>query len=201
MDNWFVVVDGKPAGPYQFDELKSLGIVPGTFVKTNLMDDYKEAHEIPELRELLGFKKRITLPQYFATLDMRLLAAAIDYFLISASYLLTCLIIVPFADGQSFRIIVLASGIIIIPLAKIIYAIKMEASAKQGTYGKFWLGLKVCDEKGLPIDIQKSIARNLAKLISKATLGVGYVMGFFHKKQQCIHDTIAGTLVVKARLM
>jgi uncharacterized RDD family membrane protein YckC len=32
-------------------------------------------------------------------------------------------------------------------------------------------------------------------------LGVGYLLNFFNKKQQCLHDMIAGTLVMKDRLM
>jgi len=30
---------------------------------------------------------------------------------------------------------------------------------------------------------------------------VGYIICFFNKKQQCLHDMIAGTLVVKDRLL
>ena len=44
------------------------------------MDDYKEAHDVPELCELLGIKTHVREPQYFASLDVRLLAIIIDYF-------------------------------------------------------------------------------------------------------------------------
>jgi uncharacterized RDD family membrane protein YckC len=43
--------------------------------------------------------------------------------------------------------------------------------------------------------------RNLSKIISTGTIGLGYMMGFFDKKQQCLHDKIAGTLVIKDRLI
>lgn len=198
---WIIVVDGKPTGPYTFEDLKNLGIRPGTFVKTASMDDYKEAHEIAELRELFGFKKRTTLPQYFATLDIRLLAVVIDYFIISAIYTILALFAVTMVDQQFVRIAISVSGLVLIPISKIIYAAIMEASPKQGTYGKFWLGLSVCDEQGLRISTGKSWKRNLAKILSSATLGIGYLSGFFNKKQQCLHDTIAGTLVVKGRLL
>ncbi|MDF3076747.1 MAG: hypothetical protein K0S09_636 [Sphingobacteriaceae bacterium] len=201
MDEWFVVIDGKPAGPYTFEQIRSLGIVPGTFVKTAAMDDYKEAHEIAELRELFGFKRRITLPQYFATLDIRLLAVALDYFIITIVYAFLAVIAVAFVSGQFLRLAISASGLVLIPLSKMIYAIIMEASPRQATYGKFWLGLKVCDERGMAISFGQSLVRNLAKILSMATLGIGYVSGFFNKKQQCLHDTIAGTLVVKGRLL
>ena len=58
---YFLVINGKPEGPFTIDELKEHQIKPGDFVKTATMDDYKEAHEITELRELFGFQKQILL--------------------------------------------------------------------------------------------------------------------------------------------
>ncbi|MBM3402605.1 MAG: DUF4339 domain-containing protein, partial [Bacteroidetes bacterium] len=43
MKDYFVVIDGKPTGPYSLEQLQGLKIKPGTFVKTEDMDDYKEA--------------------------------------------------------------------------------------------------------------------------------------------------------------
>ena len=201
MEAWYVVIDGKPTGPYTFEELKNVAVKPGTFLKTSAMDDYKEAHELPEIRALFNFKHHITLPQYFATLDLRLLAVMIDYVIITAIYCLLAVIIVSFSQAQFFKIIVSAAGFILIPLIKFIYASIMEASAKQGTYGKFWLGIKVSDEQGLPVTLSRSFFRNAAKLLSSLTLGIGYLIGFFDKRQQCLHDRIAGTMVIKDRLV
>jgi uncharacterized RDD family membrane protein YckC len=77
----------------------------------------------------------------------------------------------------------------------------MEASPRQGTWAKVLLGLKVSDEKGNPITFSRSLIRNLSKILSTGTLGLGYLMGFFTKRQQCLHDLVAGTLVVKDRLI
>jgi hypothetical protein len=54
LKTYLVVVEGKPQGPFSIEELKQLNIQPGTFVKSPDLDDYKEAHELAELRELLG---------------------------------------------------------------------------------------------------------------------------------------------------
>jgi hypothetical protein len=78
--NYTVVINGKPEGPYEFEQLKTLAIKPGTFIRKPGMDDYKEAHEFEELRELFGFRYQQTAPQYFASFDQRLLASIIDYF-------------------------------------------------------------------------------------------------------------------------
>jgi len=201
MKDYIVVVNGKPTGPHSAEQLKVLKIKPGTFVKTEDMDDYKEAHDVPELCEFLGIKGHVREPQYFASLDVRLLAIIIDYFIIFAIYCVIAIIVVLFIDEKQLRIIVSLAGLAIIPISKIIYSIIMEASERQGTWGKILMGLKVSDEKGAPITFGRSLIRNLSKIISTATIGFGYMMGFFDKKQQCLHDKIAGTLVIKDRLI
>jgi uncharacterized RDD family membrane protein YckC len=87
-----------------------------------------------------------------------------------------------------------------IPLVNFVYHIVMESSAKQATYGKQILRIKVCDMEGNPIDAGKAIGRNVCKLFSNITGGIGYLLSFFNKQQQCLHDMMAGTLVVKERL-
>ena len=201
MKQYTVVIKGKPEGPYSFEQLKELKIKPGTFVRTEGMDDYKEAHEIPELCELLGIKAQIRKPQYFASLDVRLLAIIIDYFLVFAIYCVLATVVVLFISERENKIVVALAGLAIIPFVKMIYSIISEASVRQGTYGKVLMGLKVCDESGMPITLGISIVRNLSKLICVATLGLGYAYGFFDKKQQGIHDKIAETLVIKDRLI
>jgi uncharacterized RDD family membrane protein YckC len=201
MKEYLVVIDGKPNGPYPLEELKALKVKAGTFVKTEGMDDYKEAHEIPELCYFLGLKHQVSLPQYFAGLDIRLLAVIIDYFIIFAIYCIIALIIVLFIQERELKIIVVLAGLTIIPIVKFIYSIVMEASPRQATWGKVLMGLKICDEQGNTISFSRALIRNLSKIISTGTLGLGYLIGFFNKKQQCLHDLIASTLVVKERLV
>lgn len=198
---YFVVINGKPQGPYPLEQLAELRLQPSSFVKTPEMDDYKEAHELPELRELLGFKKRTTSPQYFATLDVRLLAVMIDYLILFAIYAALAVVAIAFLDEKILQVAVSVSGLLLLPVVRIPYSIVMESSARQGTFGKSFLGLKVTDENGDRLTAGQATSRNLGKLISKLTLGIGYLSGFFDKKQQCLHDKIAHTLVIKDRLM
>jgi uncharacterized RDD family membrane protein YckC len=196
-----LVINGKPEGPFTVDELKKRGIRSNDFVRTEGMDDYKEVHEMPELREAFNFRRQTVAPQYFAAFDQRLLASVIDWFMISFGYVVIAIIGVVATDNRIIRVAIGVSLLILIPLTKIIYHIIMEASAKKATYGKQLLKIKVCDIEGNRLAISHSIWRNLAKVFSVATIGIGYLMSFFNKRQQCLHDMVTDTIVMKDRLV
>lgn len=196
-----IVINGKPQGPYHLEELKDLTIVPGTFVRKPGMDDYKEAHEFPELRAFLGFNFQQTAPQYFASFDQRLLAWAIDYFLLLLIYIFCVLVSFAFIDDQQQRLVVAFSFLPVLPLLKLIYGSIAEASARQATIGKRLLTIKVTDLGGSRISMANSFGRNLAKILSTLPFCFGYLYSFLNKKQQCWHDVITETLVVKDRLI
>lgn len=165
------------------------------------MDDYKEAHEFPELRALFGFSYEQTAPQYFASFDQRLLAAVIDYFILFLVYIVVVLCCFVFVNGQGERISFALLLLPLIPVFKFIYGVFAEASAKQGTIGKILLSIKVTDMGGARVSIGLSFLRNLGKVLSVAPLFFGYLYSFLNKKQQCFHDVAAGTLVIKDRLI
>ncbi|MCC8424108.1 RDD family protein [Mucilaginibacter sp. UR6-11] len=196
---YILVINGKPEGPYSLDELRELGIKPGDFVKTDAMDDYKEAHEVAELRQLFGFQKQALL-QYFGSFDQRATAAVIDWFLVSTVCSVLAFIVTIFLSNKIALIAVALSLLVIIPIVNLIYHIVMESSAKQGAYGKQILKIRVCDMQGDRISVNHAAGRNFAKVLSVLTLGIGYLYCFFNKQQQCLHDVVAGTLVVKDRL-
>lgn len=201
-DEYLVVIGGKPQGPFFKDQLKDLEISPDTFVKTRGMADYKEAREVAELCDLMGFKhSAIPAPQYYAGIDSRLLAVAIDYILVLFVYVLLLIVMVSFVESQYLRVAFSLTGIPLIPVTKIIVGVFMEASERQGTFGKSWLGIKVTDEQGNRISFSRSLSRNLFKIVPVLTLGIGYLTGFFNRRQQCLHDIMAGTLVIKDRLV
>ncbi len=197
---YLLVINGRPEGPFSLAQLKSLNIRPGDFVKTPAMDDYKEAHEVAELRELLGFSKQSVVPQYFGSFDQRLLASALDWLFVSGFCVIPALLLILFISDKELRILIALSLLLIIPLVKLIYHIIMEHSARQATFGKQILRIKVCDMDGNRISFARSAGRNFAKIFSVLTLFTGYVLCFFTKQQQCLHDMIAGTLVMKDRL-
>ncbi|MGF7081755.1 RDD family protein [Mucilaginibacter sp. UYCu711] len=199
MSMYTLVINGKPEGPYTLDELKALKIKPGDFVKTDAMDDYKEVHEVAELRQLFGFQKQALL-QYFGSFDQRATAAVIDWFLVSTACAVLAFIVTIFLSNKIALIAVALSLLVIIPIVNLVYHIVMESSAKQGTYGKQILKIRVCDMQGDRISTSHAAGRNFAKVLSVLTLGIGYLYCFFNKQQQCLHDRVAETLVIKDRI-
>ncbi|RDC56077.1 RDD family protein [Pedobacter chinensis] len=196
-----VVINGKPQGPYSLADLKDLNIKPNTFIRKPGMDDYKEAHAISELRELLGFKYQKTAPQYFAAFDQRLLASVIDHFLIFAIYSIVILLSFIFIEGKDQRIMAYLIPFPSVFIFKLIYGSFAEASAAQATIGKKLLNIKVTDLEGTRISFGRSLARNLSKILSVIPVFFGYLYSFLNKKNQCWHDIAADTLVIKDRLI
>ncbi len=196
-----VVINGKPEGPYGLNELPDLKIKPDTFIRTPGMDDYKEAHEFEELRAFLGFRYQQTAPQYFASFDQRLMASVIDYFFLLIGYVVIVLLVYLFVDQKIFRIGTALVLLILVPVAKFIYSSIAEASVKQGTIGKRLMDITVTDMIGNRLSISTSFARNFAKILSVLPFFIGYLYCFLNKKNQCLHDVIVETLIVKQRLV
>ena len=78
-----------------------------------------------------------------------------------------------------------------------LYHALMEASRYQGTVGKLVLGLIVTDEQYRPISFWRATGRYFGMIVSAIILGIGYLMAAFTARKQCLHDKMAGTLVVK----
>ena len=195
-----LVINGKPAGPFTLTDLKEQKIKPDSFLRKPGMDDYKEAHEFSEIRELFHFNQQFTLPQYFAGFDLRMLADAIDWFIIFGIMAIVELLIVVFLNNQTKTLITISSGLLLMPFFKFFYHIYMEYY-RQATIGKGLMNIKVTNMQGLKPSFQEVFLRNLGKVLSTLTLFFGYFYLFLNKKQQTLHDKIANTLVIKDRLI
>ena len=76
------------------------------------------------------------------------------------------------------------------------YAI-MESSNLQATLGKLAMGIKVTDLEGNRITFGRASGRHFAKIISRMTAYIGYMLAAFTERKQALHDLIAGCLLLK----
>ena len=161
---FFVVVHGKPLGPFSFQEIEKMHLKPSDFLKTTDSKDFKELREIPELCEFIAIPYQPSFPQYFATMDMRLLAWAIDFLI---SFVLFCLFIfVPilfFALPENRMQFTLIGLLSVFPI-HFFMNVFMESSEQQGSFGKKLLKIKVCDTKGFRISLGRSFLRNVLNI-------------------------------------
>jgi uncharacterized RDD family membrane protein YckC len=133
----------------------------------------------------------------YAGFWIRALAYAADMAILTLVLLLLAL---PFAfmggAGMALYGLIAAVG----PIA---YFAWLQASSREATIGKQLCGLKVRHE-GEQISLLRSIARELAKLLSSAVLMIGFLMVAFTGRKQGLHDMLASTEVVRegpARVM
>lgn len=82
-------------------------------------------------------------------------------------------------------------------LVTVCYFVGYETSAKQGTWGKQLLGIKVVDMNGRRISTGQAVGRFFAKIISNLTCGIGYLLPLFTDRRQTLHDLICGCLAAK----
>ncbi len=79
-----------------------------------------------------------------------------------------------------------------------LYGALFESSKLQATPGKLICKIKVTDISGNRCSFARSFVRNLAFLVSQLSFNIGYLMLFWTKKKQCLHDIMANCLVLRA---
>jgi len=80
-----------------------------------------------------------------------------------------------------------------------LYYAGFESSKRQATPGKKLTGLKVGCAKGKRIGFWRASVRYWSKALSRFFLCFGFLMIFFTKKRQALHDKIARATVVDSK--
>ena len=79
-----------------------------------------------------------------------------------------------------------------------LYFAGFESSEIQSTLSGRILGLRVTDLNGERISFNRATARHFAMYLSALTpFATGYLMAFWTKRRQTLHDYLTSTLVVK----
>jgi uncharacterized RDD family membrane protein YckC len=90
-------------------------------------------------------------------------------------------------------------AILLVVIAAWLYYAGMESSARQATFGKSLMSLRVTNGEGQRLSFGHATGRYFAKIISGLIpFAIGYIMAGFTAKKQALHDLIAGTLVLRS---
>ncbi|HSE79497.1 MAG TPA: RDD family protein [Alphaproteobacteria bacterium] len=83
-------------------------------------------------------------------------------------------------------------------LLPFVYFLLMESSARQASFGKRALGIKVTDAAGRRLGLGRAAFRQLMKATNLFSTGITYLIAAFTERRQALHDMFAGTLVLRA---
>ena len=79
-----------------------------------------------------------------------------------------------------------------------LYFAGFESSRVQSTLSGRILGLRVTDLNGEPVTFNRATVRHFAMYLSAVTpFAIGYLMAFWTKRRQTLHDYVSSTLVIK----
>jgi uncharacterized RDD family membrane protein YckC len=77
-----------------------------------------------------------------------------------------------------------------------LYFAWMESTVWQATCGKRLVGLRVTNLSGARVSFRRAAGRNFGRVLS-SILGIGYLVMFFTKRKQTLHDLMASCMVLR----
>ena len=126
----------------------------------------------------------------------RVAAVLIDGILLGVPFFVLQRAALGLLGGIEPQVLALGFGLLQMTVT-LLYFARWESSAKGATFGKRLLGIRVVDESGGRVGFGRALARNLAKVLSGAICGFGYLFAAFTLRKCAWHDSLAGCLVVK----
>ncbi len=99
--------------------------------------------------------------------------------------------------GTMLRDMVPAFGAVAGIVSGWLYYALMESSPNQATLGKMACGLFVTDIRGQRIGFGRASGRYFGRILSAIPVGVGFLMCAWTEKRQCLHDMMAGCIVIR----
>lgn len=214
---YFIHDAGNKKGPYTLEELKDLKINKFTLILHDGINNWTEAGNLYELKSLfettppppapINLNKEIqkvpqTLPQ---TTNNSYRIGIVEYLnnnTVKVHYPNEIIQYRYASFGERLLARLLDVFIIIIPAAIIpllpgwLYFSLMHCSESQQTIGQKALNIKLLSTDGAKVNFGQSTGRFFANILNVFTFFIGFLMFFFNKKNQCLHDSLASTIVV-----
>ncbi|MFC7348304.1 RDD family protein [Chryseobacterium zhengzhouense] len=214
---YFIHEAGNRKGPYTLNKLKDLNINKFTLILHDGINNWTEAGNLYELKSLfetpapspINLNKEIQkapeiLPQTTNTNYISNKIGIVEYLNTTIKvYYPNEIIEYRYANfGERFLARLLDVFIIIIPSAIVpllpgwLYFSLMHCSDSQQTIGQKALNIKLLSTDGAKINFGQSTGRFFANILNVFTFFIGFLMFFFNRRNQCLHDSLASTLVV-----
>lgn len=185
MKSYFIMMDNEPKGPYPLQMILEMGLPDEALVRESTLQSWVSWKEI-RAEILTGYEVGKT--GIYAGFWQRMLSLFIDM-----------IIILTISTG----VYLIPGGTISLPLLAliaIVFGVCFELTPWQGTPGKIILGLKVTDRNMQRLKFGQVLGRNIAKIFSVITLGIGWLMIGLTRQKQGLHDRVALTFVVHREL-
>jgi uncharacterized RDD family membrane protein YckC len=128
----------------------------------------------------------------YASPGRRLVAWLIEFVVVVVLLFAGLLVGATIANGSLFF------GFVVGLSALWLYFAGFESSQQQSTLAGRLLGTRVTDLHGEPLTFTRATTRHFAMYLSALTpVAIGYLMVFWTKRRQTLHDYLTSTLVVK----
>jgi uncharacterized RDD family membrane protein YckC len=129
-----------------------------------------------------------------AHLGVRFVAMVIDSVIVTSLWFAIALIAVLKGGGSAPG----AGFMVVFWMIPIAYYAICESGKHRSTWGKRWMGLRVCRSDGeTSVGLLRAAGRYVLRGVSSIFL-LGYIMAFFSERKQALHDLASDTVVFQA---
>ena len=97
---------------------------------------------------------------------------------------------------SAFLLVIITSYLCGILVAWLYFALG-DGSARQGTFGKRIMGLRVTGVNGDKIGFGRASLRYVGRLLGVLTMLIGFLIALVTPRRRALHDYVAGTVVVR----
>lgn len=220
MENQFYILkEGEKRGPYTAEELELMRIKKLDLIAISENATWTEAYKIKELAYLFQEKEKASeISSHPTTISSISEKTDHNYnspygfgsgyieFLNNGTIKIdypTEIIYYRYASfGERFVSRLIDVLIVFIPafmipiVAPWLYFSLQQSGDSQQTIGQRASDIKLISANGRKVDFGQATGRHFANYLNLFTLGIGFLMFFFSSRSQCLHDSLANTLVV-----
>ena len=211
MNQWMIGINGVKYGPYDEGSVRAMmesGQIPPTALAWRAgMTGWASVSVVFSATQSSATQSSATKPHTsavrYAGFWQRVGAELIDQILLTTGMSVLWKVVTEIVNAMEPRNslgLILAlwcgTGVIVVVMYWLYFAVQ-ESAPRQATVGKLAFGIRVTDLRGNRVSFGRATGRYFAKIVTAISLGIGYLVMLWSQQRQCIHDQIAGTLVVR----